>query len=210
MKIRHISQGLPSPRKVLLIFTVAFIALAGCTAGEDGESTAESLPVVDLDLDEDVPADLVGIAKESDFVILASIEEVKPGARFYGGTDEDPDSSWTEDVSIDLSVEEVFKGQPGEVISIAWPGFENSAADSKSRSQVLRVEGVTLNGANSKQRYLFFLKDHGEPWGLTATFLSAGVVQVDPANRITGQVSTVFNEFKGTDLDEVLQRAGLS
>jgi len=139
---------------------------------------------------------VAGAWAASDHVVLATIGDVVDGARFYGGDD-------AEDVELQLDVVEYLKGAGAGQLDIRWPTSQTREASSASGTGVLEIAGVRRDLAR-EGRYVFFLTDYGEPWGLTSVSLGASLIEVGSDLTIQGQVSTVFEEHRGQPLADVL------
>ncbi len=174
-------------------------------SGASNEANPGGLPVVQQNFDEDGPTDVAGAWQASDYVVLATIAGSTDGARFYGvdGAEDIGGSQWTEDVELHLKVSQFLKGAGEERLDIRWPTYLTTEQSSGTRTAVLEIEGVQRDLSRSVT-YLFFLKDQGEPWGLTSVSLGASLMQVGPDMRVDGQVSTVFSDLRGQRLADVL------
>lgn len=195
----------------LLAVAVALVA-SGCApqAGEAPGTTTQSsrprtdLPVVSMQFDEDGPHDVDGAINASDHVVLAQVVGETGGARFYGNDGEDTgEEEWMEDVDLLLKVDEYLKGFGDGRFTIRWPKYVTSARSSDARIGILEIEGAQPN-LDREATYLFFLKDHGEPWRLTSTSMGAAFMEVGPEMRVGAHVAPSFRNLQGQPLTRVL------
>ncbi len=161
-----------------------------------------------MHVDEDGPVDVEGAWEASDYAVLATIAGSTDGARFYGGGDaEDIGASpWTEDIELRLEVLDYLRGSGGERLDIRWPTYFTSQPSSDTRTGVLEIEGVRRD-LSRDGKYVFFLKDQGEPWGLTSVSLGTSLMEIGPDMKVQGQVSTVFSKHRGEKLVDVLPKS---
>lgn len=195
----------PLPRvDICLRFATAaaVLLLGGCSSHE---AARRDLPVAHQDSDEDGPTDVASAWQASDYVVLATIAGSTDGARFYGGDDAEEigGSQWTEDIELQLTVSQYLRGSGQERLDIQWPTYLTAQPSSDTRTAVQEIEGVQRD-LSPAGRYVFFLKDHGEPWGLTSVSLGASLMEVRPDLTVQGQVSSVFSDLRGQDLGGVL------
>lgn len=193
---------------------VAALVLAGaCSSNvasrDDGSSStpggSDRLPVVQQDADEEGPTDVASALEASDLVVLATVAGVTPGGRFYGGDDAEDlaSSTWFEDVDLHLSVSHYLKGSGPQRLDIRWPTYLTEEPSSDTRIAALEIGGVRRD-LSREGTYVFFLKDHGEPWGLTSVSQGASLIEVGPDLSIEGQLSFVFRDLRGKNLTDAL------
>ncbi len=192
------------------IAAVVALLLGGCggsdAAPSDPSAASGDLPVVHRHVDEAGPDDVKGAWTASDYVVLATIAGSTDGARFYGGGGAEDISgapSWTEAVELHLEVLDYLKGSGGERLDIRWPTYVTSQPSSDTRTGVLEIAGVRRD-LSRDGKYVFFLDDQGEPWGLTGTSLSTSLMEIGPDMTLDGQASTVFSGLLGEKLVDVL------
>ncbi len=194
-----------------LVIAVGVLILVGACGGaepdvEFGANATDSLPTLVLAPDEDAPQGVAAAFAESDYVVVARIADVVDGHRFYGETEEDPDTLIYEDVLLELDVTETLKGEPPSPLRLRWPAFANAAADSDAREAQLVVGGIPFDALDDSAA-VFFIKEYDEPFGTSPIALSAAVLQVDGENRVVG-ASTALGEHDGQPLAEVLAGVG--
>ena len=221
---RDLSARPPSKRLGVLAASLAAFLLIASSCGSDPDNTAaedklqseasapdngndDGLEVIELTFDEDAPVDVAQAYDQSDFVVVASIRDVEDGARFYGESEEDNITVVYEDILLNIDVAEVLKGDVEKTMAVRWPGYVGTGRSSAERTGVLRVEGVTLNSDRKNGTYLMFLRNYGPPFGLSFIALSSAVIELGPQQRATGQVSSIFERYRGSKLDDILSEA---
>lgn len=174
------------------------VSMAGCSASDD---TAATLPAAVMHADEDGPATLEDAIKGSDYVVVGEIVGERSGARFYGG-DEREDLSesrtWIEDVEFAINVEEYISGDGSSSLLVRWPSYFSSEPALGHRVADLDFAANDVELAIGK-RYVLFLTDFGDPWGLTGTSHAASVIELDEM----GQAVNRSDLFERVNVDSV-------
>jgi hypothetical protein len=193
-----------------LVLSCAALSACGEKDTNDGgadASTAE-LPVVQLHEDEVGPASVAEAVKQSDYVVIATVGEQRDGARYFGDAEEGEGGLAYEAVEWTLNVERWLKG-PGDTnapLTLRSTAYVVDGSKTPERVAAVEVGGVQMP-LSSKKRYVLFLKNEPEPWGIITVSAGAGIMELDASDRVAGQVSDVYASLRGDELADVLPPA---
>lgn len=197
------------------------VATAGCqgSAEESGPSAVardavdtskqqpsdSELPTVRLAVDEESPASVGQAVNTSDYVVIAQVIDQRDGVRYFGGASETLGADEFEAVEWTLAVEEWVSGEPptteGE-LTITGTAYTVDST-TKERTGVVQTEGIDMP-LEIGSRYVLFLEEQPEPWGLTFVSAGASLMELDMENTVSGDVAEVFEEYEGEPVEEVL------
>lgn len=193
------------------------LVLASCSSAEteaqSDNSTATTLvdelqeeetplPVLHVQLDEIGPGDLEGMVDEAQFIFEASIVRVEPGIRYYGPTEEMPDTSAFEQVGLVFQPTDVLKGEVADEITIRWTAYQTDG-DKPGAERLARVSlnGLQLNEDAKGQRFGIFVgPEVGD--GVYESLSTLGVVPLDSEGNITNKEGFTNEVLYGEFIDK--------
>ena len=176
------------------------------TAGTSPQRSGYSeLRTVRLAIDEEGPASVGQAVKTSDYVVIAQVRGQRDGVRYFGGASEALGADEFEAVEWTLAVEEWVSGEPpttGDELTVTATAYTVDST-TKARTGVVHAEGVEMP-LEVGSRYVLFLEQQPEPWGLTFVSAGASLMELDKEDTVSGNVAEVFEDHQGKPIDEVL------
>lgn len=165
--------------------------------------SSQDLPVIELNSYVDGPADLETALAESDLVVVGTVMQETPGARFYGGDSaEDPIVRWDEDVIYTVDIEDVVRGTlDGDELGVRWHAYVGTDDQVGHRTHVVEENGNLPPRVGGT--YVFFLTDFGDPWGLRQSSPNAGVIALRDGVIIKDGTSNGLDELAGTPISDL-------
>lgn len=194
---------------VLLLYTAGCQGQAATDdrARQGGQQSPNShLPTVRVAVDEDGATSVNQAVNVSDYVVIGEVLAQRDGVRYFGGDDgEASGADAFEAVEWTIAVEEWVSGEPtaaDDELKITGTAYTVDPA-TKERTGVIQAEGVDLP-LQVGSRYVLFLEEQPEPWGLTFVSAGAALMELDEQDNVSGEIAEVFEEHVGEPVEEVL------
>lgn len=136
--------------------------IAGACGTSEGETAESDIGTIMIQLDELGPSSSSELKSQSTVIAQATLTSIDEKAGFRGGPNEDePTSEFVELVSLNFSIDTVFKGTPPTAVAITWDGYvvENLNGAPGDRLARIILSGAEFTSADIGQSFILFLTE---------------------------------------------------